>query len=59
MSAFDGNRDGRLNLKERADEFEFRIGDRNDDGAMNRAEFARVESKCRVRERYEAHTLFP
>lgn len=57
MSAFDGNQDGRLNLKERADGLEFRYADRNDDGAMNRAEFARVESNCRAREREVKHML--
>jgi EF hand len=45
MSAFDGNRDGRLNNAERSDAREFDRGDRNDDGALNRAEFGRVDSK--------------
>lgn len=45
MSAFDGNRDGQMNMKERLDQVEFRYGDRDDDGAMNRKEFAHVESK--------------
>ncbi len=45
MSAFDGNHDGRMNMKERLDQMEFRYGDKDDDGAMNRKEFSRVESK--------------
>lgn len=46
MSAFDGNRDGFLNNAERQDGREFNYGDRNNDGALNRSEFARVDSKC-------------
>lgn len=45
MSAFDGNRDGFLDYNERMDQAEFQFGDANHDGAMNRAEFGRVESK--------------
>ena len=45
MAAFDGNRDGHMSMKERLDQVEFRYGDRDDDGAMNRKEFAHVESK--------------
>ena len=45
MSAFDGNHDGRLNNAERSDAREFDRGDKNNDGALNRAEFARVDSK--------------
>ncbi|CAF1037325.1 unnamed protein product [Didymodactylos carnosus] len=42
--AFDGNRDGYLNQAEARDAAEFRAGDYNQDGAMNRAEFSRVEN---------------
>ena len=45
MSAFDGNHDGRINNAERSDAREFDRGDRNDDGALNRAEFGRVDSE--------------
>ena len=45
MSAFDGNHDGKLSKAERSDAREFKHGDRNNDGALNRAEFARVDSK--------------
>lgn len=45
MSAFDGNRDGRLDDNEKMDAFEFQAGDVNRDGALNRAEFARIEGK--------------
>jgi hypothetical protein len=44
MSAFDGNRDGYLNAFEMADANEFRFADANRDGALNFAEFSRVES---------------
>lgn len=44
MSAFDGNHDGRLSNAERSDAREFDRGDKNNDGALNRAEFARVDS---------------
>ena len=45
MSAFDSNRDGYLDYNERMDQAEFQYADGNRDGALNRAEFARVESK--------------
>jgi Ca2+-binding EF-hand superfamily protein len=45
MSAFDGNHDGHMSTKERVDQMEFRYGDRDDDGVMNRKEFAHCESK--------------
>ena len=45
MSAFDGNRDGVLNNAERSDAREFAQGDRNHDGALNRAEFGRVDGR--------------
>lgn len=45
MSAFDSNRDGFINNLERQDAREFDRGDRNDDGALNRAEFARTDGK--------------
>lgn len=44
MSAFDGNRDGRLDINEQMDQAEFRAGDANRDGALTRGEFARIES---------------
>ena len=44
MSAFDGNRDGYLNMNEVADANEVRFADVNQDGALNFNEFARVES---------------
>ncbi len=43
MSAFDGNRDGRLDVNEQMDQFEFQAGDVNRDSALNCAEFSRVE----------------
>lgn len=45
MSAFDGNRDGFINNAERQDAREFDRGDRNNDGALNRAEFARTDGE--------------
>ncbi len=45
MSAFDGNRDGFIDRLENNDAREFQGGDFNRDGALNRAEFSRVESK--------------
>ena len=45
MSAFDGNRDGRVDRLEANDAREFSAGDKNHDGALNRSEFARVDSK--------------
>ena len=45
MSAFDGNRDGFLSNAERSDAREFAQGDRNHDGALNRAEFGRVDGR--------------
>ena len=45
MSAFDSNRDGRLDYLEQTDQREFQGGDVNHDGALNRQEFAHVESK--------------
>lgn len=46
MSAFDGNRDGFIDRREASDAQEFAAGDVTRDGALNRAEFARVDSKC-------------
>ena len=45
MSAFDSNRDGRVDFLEQTDQREFQAGDMNRDGALNRQEFGRVESK--------------
>ena len=45
MSAFDGDRDGHMSFQERKDKMEFGFGDRDDDGAMNRQEFGRVEGQ--------------
>ena len=45
MAAFDGNRDGHKDTKERLDEMEFRYADRDDDGVLNRKEFSKVEGK--------------
>jgi hypothetical protein len=44
MSAFDGNRDGFIDRGEANDAREFGAGDFNRDGALNRAEFSRVDS---------------
>ena len=41
MSAFDSNRDGRLDPNERQDAQEFARGDGNRDGALNINEFSR------------------
>lgn len=45
MSAFDENNDGRMDMQERKDKMEFNYGDKDDDGAMNRQEFGRVEGE--------------
>lgn len=45
MSAFDGNHDGRLDVNEQMDKFEFQAADGNRDGALNRREFAGIEGK--------------
>ncbi|CAF1648725.1 unnamed protein product [Didymodactylos carnosus] len=42
--AFDGNRDGYINQAEARDAAEFRAGDMTRDGALNPAEFGRVEN---------------
>ncbi|UJR35408.1 hypothetical protein I4U23_028165 [Adineta vaga] len=44
MSAFDGNRDGFVDGREINDAREFGAGDVNRDGALNRAEFSRVDN---------------
>jgi len=43
MSAFDGNHDDHLNMKEWLDGMKFRYRDRDNDGVMNHPEFSRVE----------------
>lgn len=53
MSAFDSNRDGRFNLQEVRDQVEFRYADRDDDGVLNRKEFAHVEGKLKTRDNSE------
>ncbi|CAF4966076.1 unnamed protein product [Rotaria sp. Silwood1] len=47
MNAFDFNRDGRLDALEQADQREFNYADTNHDGALTRAEFARIKNPAK------------
>ena len=45
MNVFDSDRNGYLDPLERADQNAFRYADVNRDGALNRQEFARIQSR--------------